>query len=187
MHHYSSYWFPSKCQDFAALKSMGDLPLTSSKLKLGANVRKRGCSFQIMLKDRQILWNTLPRTLCWLSLLEITLALWTGTPYLLSIKRPCVGLAGAVNTGWSDCADWRVAQRTSSSTSGSLHQLSSPYHNPNSKRWTPYNNGCQKVMQKLINHQRSYTWPLSLGKKVVTEGKQSNPLPIKSIWKKQYH
>lgn len=46
MHHYSSYWFPSKCQDFAALKSMGDLPLTSSKLKLGANVRKGDAVFR---------------------------------------------------------------------------------------------------------------------------------------------
>lgn len=143
--------------------------------------------------ERQILWNTLPITLCWLSLLapQDTLALCipqcTGILCLQSIKRPCVSLAVAVNNNWSDCADWRVAQRTSSSASGSLHQLSSPCHNPNSKVWTPYNNGCEKVMQKLINHQRSYTWPLSLRKKVVTEGKQSNPPPIKSTWKKQYN
>lgn len=191
LHHYSSYWFSSKYQDFAALKSVGDLPLTSSKMKLGANMGKRGCSFQIMLKERQILWNTLPRTLYRLSLLEIPFALCipqrTGTRCFLSIKRPCASLAVAVNSSWGDCADWRVAQRTSSSPSGSLHQLGSPCHNPDSKIWTPYNNGCEKVLQKLINHQRSFTWPLSLWKKVVTEGKQCNSLPIKSTWKKQYN
>lgn len=107
--------------------------------------------------------------------------------HLLSTRRPrvcwwCLWIVPKVTVlVWQ----W-LGELQPCSASGSLHQLSALNRNPDSKIQAPYKSGCEKILRKLINRQRSFPWPLRL-KKVVTEGKQCNPLPVKSTWKKQYN